>query len=76
LIHYISRSDFAEQHVRIKINNKLRMKCRDDANTKFEALTLYFQEVLRKHTVIFTVAAFSVEVLTPELLNKNRNINN
>jgi hypothetical protein len=52
------------------------MKCRDEANTKCSALILYFQDVLRKHTVIFTAAAFSVEFLTQELLNKNRNINN
>jgi hypothetical protein len=43
--------------------------CRDGADKKFAALILYFQEMLRKLTVILRSAAFSVEVLTHELLN-------
>jgi hypothetical protein len=38
-------------------------------NKKLAALILYFPEVLRKPTVILSTAAFSVEVLTQELLN-------
>ena len=36
---------------------------------KSAALILYFQEVLRKPTVILRSAALSVEVLTQELQN-------
>jgi hypothetical protein len=44
------------------------MMCREEANTKFAALILYFQEVPRKPTVITRTAALSVEVLRQELL--------
>jgi hypothetical protein len=43
--------------------------CRDGADTKFAALILYFPEVLRKPTLIFRTAAFSVGILPHELLN-------
>jgi hypothetical protein len=43
--------------------------CRDVAKKKFAELILYFPEVLRKPTVILRKVAFSVEVLTQELLN-------
>jgi hypothetical protein len=39
------------------------------ADKIFPALILYFPEILRKSTIIFRTAAFSVEVLTQDLLN-------
>jgi hypothetical protein len=39
------------------------MMYRDEKNTKFEALMLYFQEVLRKHTVIISTVALTHELL-------------
>jgi hypothetical protein len=43
--------------------------CRDVAGTKFAALIMYLPQVLRKSTIILRAFAFSIEVLTQDLLN-------